>query len=213
MDTSNSKIIQKIEGKYKLRQISPFEGQPLLRFFIIVEIILVFLMIYFSGFIKIIAIILSIPVILFILSIIYMRLSSKWRGIHYPLSVIYARTLGYAQSQENLSIEDKMDIALLNVLNNLYPDIKKEDLTEYYEAIISQLPDFMNELMIKDIFKKNASNITEEESTKVSKYLADKLANEKFKKVWLVYSNVIQSKFGVDEKYKYLFAVIKGKAT
>lgn len=192
--------------------INPFEGQPIFFILLILFFILLFSALMIGGLGKVLAIVLIIPVIFLLILIAYGRLAAKWRIIHFPLSFRYAGAMGYVQRYQNLTIDEKMDLALMSVLKGVYLSRTKDEVTQYYEQLMNQLPNFMDQKMMEIILKRKISRITDEELNKLSKYFSNKGKDEKFKKVWLVISDVIKQKYGEDEKQEYIFSIIKGKA-
>ncbi|MBU4274959.1 hypothetical protein KKE19_04075 [Patescibacteria group bacterium] len=210
-----TKMLDELE-KIKLIKIkiNSFERYPILYTCLVLLCLFITLAVLLNGFLSIMFWIVTVIVGFFTFSIMYVRLSTKWRRIHYPLMVRYASALGFAQGQdESITIDEKMDFALLFLLQSVYPTISPDILKSYYSSLLEEFPLFMGYEMLCIVLKKKLSSASTEDIEKLAKHFTDKVKNEKFKKVWLVMSNLIKIKYGEEEKFEYLFSIINGKAT
>lgn len=214
-ENSEIKMSDELE-KIKLIKIriNPLERYPILYMCILFFCLFITLAILLNGFLSIVFWIFTIIIGFFTFSIMYVRLSTKWRRIHYPLMVRYASALGYAQGQnESLTIDEKMDFALLFLLQSIYTTISPNILKSYYHSLLEGLPLFMDSEMLRIVLKNKLPSASTEDIEKLANHFANKVKDEKFRKVWLIVSSLINIKYGEEEKYEYIYSIINGKAT
>jgi len=211
-ETKMSDELEKIK-LIKIR-INPLERYPILYMCLVLLCLFIILAVLFNGFLSIVFWIFTAIVGFFTFSIMYVRLSTKWRRIHYPLMVRYSSALGFAQGQnESLTIDEKMDFALLFLLQTVYSTISPNILKSYYHSLLEELPVFMDSEMLSIIIKKKLPSASTEDIEKLANHFANKVKDEKFKKVWLIVSSLINIKYGEEEKSEYIYSIINGKAT
>lgn len=215
VDEAEETKTAKVLGTVELTniKINPLENQPMFYIALILLFIFITIAVFLNNFLSIIFWMLSVFIGFIIISILYMRLSAKWRRVHYPLMIRHARAMGYAQGQhKHLAIDEKMDLALLSLLQSVYLNISPEYLQSHYRDLLDELPKFMDYEMMSIVLKRKLPEASTEDIEKMAKHFANKIKSEKFKKVWLVVSDLIEKKYGKEEKLEYIFSIIKGKA-
>lgn len=205
-------------GTVKLTEIkiNPLESQPMLYIALILLLIFITIAVFLNNLLSIIFWMLSVFIGFIIISILYMRLSAKWRRVHFPLMIRYARAMVYVQVQgqyEHLAIDKKIDLALLSLLQSVFPNISSEHLQSHYGDLLDELPKFMDHEMMSMVLERKLPEAPTKDIEKMARHLAEKIKNEKFRKIWLVVSDLIEKKYGKEEKLEYVSAIIKGNAT
>lgn len=169
---------------------------------------------FLTGFFKVILIIIAVFLLILALSNIYIRFQSNWAKIHYPVSIMYAQTMGFVTGKyPDLSLEEKVIQAFKLVLGTLYPSMSDSDLDDVTNKINSDNV-LTNRKNIYSLFEyKGVEGKDLEELTDaiVKKYgldqpeTADKLQISNF------YTHIIGAKYGEKAVYEYMLAMFNNK--
>jgi hypothetical protein len=145
-------------------KISPFEGQPLLPFCIVLIIIFGSLGIFLHGILSIIMWVLVVPFAFFLFSMITVRLSHKWAKVHYPVMIRYSRMAGMAMGlYPNKRADERVDIALALLLQSLYPNMSADEAQKMYEQMMEKGDVFHDKNMLTKAIERKAPNKNREE--------------------------------------------------
>lgn len=204
-------------------QVSPLEGNPFLKMSSLVLLVFLVLALLSKGFLSVFFWILTAIIGFFIFGNLYGRLSSKWRRLHYPLMVRYAKSAGFVQGiYEKQGKDFDVDAALHGLLLSVFPQMPDFLLSKYLQRAYDWEHSVANEEMLKEFFKKKKSDISETKLRNIvkafKKFFADHFASQEekhvnFIKVRLVIAELIKEKYGEDVWLEYLYAVTTGQAT
>lgn len=204
----------------KMRKINPLSGRNDL--FITVPLSLIFLLItiYGSGVVKIIFLVLSLILFIFISGILYGRLSKPWRRLHFPIMHKYSYFAGYQIGLiEHYNGNDvrhfDVSVSLEHLLQYLYPDLNTSKIKEMIEQAENKLLNFSDREDIKNYLITNKRTIdknklddlltrTHEEMVITSNYNAYL--------VRYVIADIIEREYSEEEKMKYIHSMFTGDA-
>ncbi len=203
-------------------KINPLEGNPSLKGGVVAFLLLLVGIALTSGFLKVVLIMFFVLVSLFLVGVLYGRLSSKWRRLHYPLMVRYAKSAGMVQGiYEKQGKDFNVDEALSELLLSVFPQTSDYLLNKYLQNAY----DWERNLstgVLKAFFKKKIPNSSgaklENIVTSFKKFFTDhiysnKETNVNYIKTRLVISELVKEKYGKEEWLEYLYAVVMGQAT
>jgi len=146
---------------------------------------------------------------------LYLRLSHKWAGVHYPVMVRYSRMVGMAMGlYPNKEVDERVDIALTFLLHSLYPNLSDEAIKKLFQEITDKDNVFLDKEIIVKVLERKTPNKSHEENEKMATKLLDsyKEGAENSLKVSHVISELIKYKYGEIEQLEYIFAVMSGRA-
>lgn len=192
-------------------RVDPFEGMEDLLFYLLIFQIMFFASALFtSGILSVVFWTLFSLVTLFKISLFYHRLASPWRRLHYPLMVRYALVAG-RQSAISLKENKEFDMktAIKEFVKVIYPDWTDKEIQKFIEIIDEKMNSFADKDNLHLFFKKINPQIEDKEINE----LLGKI-QEYFKKRnprWVI-AEVVERDYGVDERVKYLYSVIIGRA-
>lgn len=191
-------------------KVDPFEGMNDLLIILIFQVIFFVLALITSGFLSVIFWVLFTIVTLFEISRYYHRLSSPWRGIHYPLMVRYAWFVGIQTGiAKKTEKEFDKNAALKEFVKNIYPDWSEEEINNFIDSVNKKVEKFDDREKLIDAFKKNNPSL---EDKKLGEVLDNFQEHLKKQIPRAVIAEIIERDFGIDEKIKYLYAGIIGRA-
>jgi hypothetical protein len=190
--------------------IDPFEGMVDLLFLLIFQVVFFALALFTSGVLSIVFWVLFGLVTLFEVGRFYHRLASPWRQLHYPLMVRYAAIAGcYAGVAQKENKEFDIEAAIDAFVKVIYPNWTDEEITKFVKMIDEKMNSFADEDKLCDFIKKINTQI---EDKKLDALLGK--IQEHFKKKsprWVI-AETIERDCGIEERTKYLYSVIVGKA-
>jgi len=205
-------------------QISPLEGNYFLTTSVPALLIFLVLALISKGFLSAFFWILTFIIGLFTFANIYGRLSSKWRRLHYPLMVRYAKAAGFIHGVCKKKNKDfDVDLALRALLLSVFPKMSDFLLSRYLQSIYDWENNFGfdNKRTIKQFFKKKNPDVDEtklREMVKIFKrsfadcFTSQDRKDANFIKIRLVIAELIKMEYGASEALEYLYAVVTGKA-
>jgi len=194
-------------GKVK---VDPFEGMGDLLFLLIFQVAFFALALFTSGILSFVFWVLFGLVTLFEIGRFYHRLASPWRQLHYPLMVRYAAVAGYQSGiAQKKNKEFDMEVAINEFAKVIYPDWADEEIQKFLKTIDEKMNSFADKDNLRAFFKKINAQI---EDKKIGDLLGK--VQEHFKKKnprWVI-AEVVERDYGVDERVKYLYSIITGRA-
>ena len=194
-------------GKVK---VDPFEGMGDLLFLLIFQVVFFALALCTSGILSVVFWALFGLVTLFEVSRFYYRLASPWRQLHYPLMVRYAAVAGYqAGVSQKENKEFDMETAINEFAKVIYPDWTEEEIQKFLKAIDEKMNSFSDKDNLRVFFKKINAQI---EENNINDLLGKIQEHLKKKNPRWVIAEVVERDYGVDERVKYLYSVIAGRA-
>jgi len=194
-------------GKVK---VDPFEGMVDLLFLLIFQVVFFAVALFTSGILSAVFWVLFGLVTLFEVGRFYHRLASPWRQLHYPLMVRYAAVAGYqAGVAQKENKEFDMEATVNEFAKVIYPDWNDEEIQKFIKIIDEKMNSFADKNNLHAFFKKINAQIDDK---KIDDLLGK--IQEHFKKKnprWVI-AEVVERDYGVDERMKYLYSVIAGRA-
>jgi hypothetical protein len=194
-------------GKVK---VDPFEGMGDLLFYIIFQVVFFALALFTSGILSVVFWVLFGLVTLFEVGRFYHRLASPWRQLYYPLMVRYAAVAGYqAGIAQKANKEFDMDTAINEFAKVIYPNWNDEEIQKFLKTIDEKMTSFVDKENLRTFFKKINTQI---EDQKIDDLLGKIKEHLKKKNPRWIIAETIERDYGVDERTKYLYSVITGRA-
>lgn len=171
---------------------------------------------FFSGFLKALFIVVAAFVLFMALSNIYVRFKSDWARIHYPVSLMYLKTVVFIMNKyPEMPMEDRVFLAFKLVLGKLYPSLSDLEL----EAVVDEINNdniLTNRKNIYGLFKyrgieeKDLEQVTD---TTVKRYKLDEPETADKLQITNFYSHIIGAKYGENAVYEYMLAMFNNKVT
>jgi len=168
------------------------------------------------------------------LSEIRMRFFTKWGRLHYPLISRFERIMDFdlfslgvvrdaLKDGSDYDYFDHLEIELRILLKSLFPELHGTELKPYVSTTLSKGKamlrdrDSVIEIFLRKDRNLGDKNISDGVFNNVKKLLS---AAKKDDDVWfdaglyprLVIADLVERKYGRDEKLEYLYAVLKGEA-
>jgi len=196
--------------------LSPFEGMYDLKWVLIISIF--FLLGIALGYPVIFTVLLVILLLFVCIRLVY-RLGSPWRRIHYSLIHRYVYAEGFyvgvkirEEDKEKLSKED-FEIIFKEVVGSIYQSWNKEDITNFVNEACDKFRNFSDKNNLERWLEKNLQN-KEKKNIKDAVLEAKKLfqKNEGFV-IQAIIANVIEKRYGIKEREKYIQAILRGSAS
>lgn len=201
-------------------KINPMFGNVSFYWGLILLIIFLISISLLGGLLRIISIILSSLVMLHLFYSLYYRLSERWRGLHFPLMIMYARFAGHQISLiENTGykiIDKKFDpkISLNHLLQVLFGELSEREADDVIKNAENRLVNFSDRNEIKN-FLKLKENMSDEKIENFLDTVAQVLNRKEERDAFLVryvIGEIIESQYGETERTRYLFNIATGKA-
>lgn len=187
---------------------SPAKGMAVL------TLTIFFTSLFFTSFVKILLIALSILLLLLTLSNIYIRLQSDWAKIHYPVSIMYAQAMGFITGKHpNLPIEERVLQAFQLVLGTLYPSMTDSNLESVAkeinnDSILTNRQNIYELFKYKGVKEKDLEKITDEI---VKRYMLDQPETADKLQISNFYTHIIGARYGEFAVYEYMLAMFNNK--
>lgn len=194
-------------------KVSALQGSPA-KGIALTSVILLAISLFFSGVLKIIFIVLGVIILLLALSNVYIRLQSNWAKIHYPVSLMYTKAVGFVTGKyPDMPLEERVKQAMYLVMTTLYPSMSDEDADTAIKNIDNNNV-LTNRGVINKLFKykgveeKELNELTE---AIIKRYRLDQPETVNKLRVANLYAHIIGAKYGEKEVYEYILAMINNK--
>ena len=196
--------------------INPFLGMVTIK--LLIPILLVLLVVAFktSGLLSILGWALSFLVAFFSFGQLYGRLSTPWRRVHFPLMVVFSSFSGsriaYSQKTgENYSVNEPLKAMASALLKN-WSETEVNDLLSNANDKFTAFSD--KDRVLSYALERNSEADRDELKKTIDNFDATMKVpqNEKYLRVRWFIAEIIELKYGIGERYAYLFSVLTGDA-
>ena len=194
--------------------IDPFEGMNEMTIVYPLQVIFFVLTLISSGFIAGIFWTFFVILLLYETIRIYWRLRSSWCGIHYPLMIRHARIVGeFFFKKKEFGTEYTINDILEELLKSVYKDWSKEKIKSFISTINKKIDNLTDKQVFIEYLIKQFPNFSIEKADKLFVNFYKVLSNPKeYLRTKMIVAEIIERDFGIQEKMKYLFAVISNQA-
>ena len=207
-------------NKKKMIKINPMFGNVSFYWGLVLLVIFLILISLFNGLLRILLVILLFLVLFHLFYSLYYRFSARWRRLHFPLMIMYARFAGHQTALiENTGykiIDKKFDpkISLSHLLRAIFIELSEREADEVIKNAENRLVNFSDRNEIKD-FLKSKKNMTDEKIEKLLDIIAQLFNKKEEYNAFLVryvIGEIIESRYDEAERIKYIFHIAIGQA-
>ena len=195
-------------------KIDPLEGMADVTLLIVLHLILFSLALLTSGVVSIIFWILFVFIILGEILRYYHRLASPWRRIHFPLMIRYSAILGYYKGIGKNADELNIEQILRTLIKGVYPHMDDNEINLLIKSARDKMINLSDKEILEKIFKENNLNLNYDKFNKLMDKIKLSLNDPKERAWYLKYviAEIIAKEYGEEERIKYIYSLITGKA-
>jgi hypothetical protein len=196
-------------------RISPFEGMAVTPLHILLwGTPCILAAILTSGVISIILWVLFALLVLPFLLQLPNRVAKPWRRVHYPLMYRYAQARGFEAGKaqkEGRSPDTRRAVLLL--LRSVFPKKSENDLQSALATMEGKMGSHEDIRRIASLLSGNSAPLERrnEIEEQITKFIATSQGRDTL--VLYVIAEIVERKYGVEERARYLLAAFQGRAT
>jgi hypothetical protein len=190
-------------------KVDPFEGMFDLFIYLIFQSVFMTLALLTSGILSAISWSIFGIVTFFEALRYYHRIASPWRSLHYSLMIRYAVLAGHqAGVAKTLSKGFDMNSVLIEFVKNIYPEFSQEKIELLLNSVYKKMGNFTDREGLFDIFKKDYPMLDFKRINEILDKVQENL--KKNNPRWII-AEIVENDYGIQERVKYLKAVIMGQ--
>jgi hypothetical protein len=196
--------------------ISPFEGMPDMLLIMIVECLCFAVALLTNGWFNLVLWILFTIVLLYHSVRLVFRLRPRWRQVHNPLMIRYARAAGEESAQSGLEKREfDFHRATANLLKSVYPTREDDEIAEMVDLADDKLQAFSDRSLIDETIRTRNPTVSREHCAQALDEIGRYLQSGDGQKLIVRYAiaDVVEHVFDQTERGRYLAAVFAGEAT